>query len=310
MGGVCGPCPANRCCIGSAVIASGALAPKEPCKSCQPLKAIHDYTARFDGNDCDDGDVCNGLSTCGGGVCTQTQAATACTSAPVCHAVHSATCAGGTGLCTYPSLPDGTNGCAAGQTCVGGTCAARCVIGGSVFDAGALSSMNSCQRCQPATSTGAWTDVGNGTGCSDGNACTKNDVCTSGTCGGTAYSCTPSACQQTSTCNGSGGCTIVNKANGAGCPGGSCTNGCCVTSCSAAPPACGQVTSGTDNCGNACSKNGGACTDPCNNMCGGGEYCLGSGCCSVYPTCQPFGTICYGPCDCCGGQCNFNSCQS
>ncbi len=306
--GTCTPCPADSCCIGTAVVATGALDPEQPCRSCQPLVTIHAYSARPDGNGCDDGDVCNGVTTCQSGACSQTTPPTTCGSPPACHSVMSATCAAGTGVCTYPPLPDGSGGCAGGQTCVGGGCVAKCVIGGTVWNAGAANPANACQTCQPGTSTSAWSNIGDGTACNDGNACTKNDKCIAGTCGGTAYTCTANACQQASTCNGSGGCTVVNKGNGVACPGGSCTAGCCVTGCGAPTPACGQTTSGTDNCGNACSLNGGACPDPCGGVCAANEYCFAGGC-SVYPSCQPTGTICYTPYDCCNLRCNFNSCQ-
>src|SRR5262249_28159333 len=123
----------------------------------------------------------------------------------------------GAGACLHPNKADGTS-CGAGQVCGAGSCAAQCFIGGVLYAAGTVNPANPCLSCTPATSTTAWSNRVNGTPCDDGNACTSSDVCTAGTCGGTAYTCTPTSCQASSTCNGNGGCTIVNKPNGAACP--------------------------------------------------------------------------------------------
>ena len=63
-------------------------------------------------------------------------------------------------------------------------------------------------------------------GCNDGQGCTRNDVCTNGVCGGTSYSCTPTMCQASSTCDGNGGCTVANKPDNTQCSDGdACTYG-------------------------------------------------------------------------------------
>jgi hypothetical protein len=55
--------------------------------------------------------------------------------------------------------------------CNGATCAAGCFIGGVYAASGAASPMNSCQSCQPGTSTTAWTDVAGGTSCNGSGNC-------------------------------------------------------------------------------------------------------------------------------------------
>src|SRR4029079_11967435 len=92
---------------------------------------------------------------------------------------------------------------------------------------------NTCRDGRIDCSTGAAVcldgpNKANGTGCNDGNNCTRTDVCTNGNCGGTAYSCPipgPGHREcQSNTCNGSGGCTLMNINQGQSC-GDCCTGG-------------------------------------------------------------------------------------
>src|SRR5262249_14020684 len=57
------------------------------------------------------------------------------------------------------------------QVCSAAACQAGCFIAGAFAAAGALNPANACQRCQPATSTTAWTGVGDGTTCGSGRVC-------------------------------------------------------------------------------------------------------------------------------------------
>ncbi|MBI5543095.1 MAG: hypothetical protein HY901_04355 [Deltaproteobacteria bacterium] len=65
------------------------------------------------------------------------------------------------------------------------------------------------------------------TPCDDGNYCTKEDACSGGVCAATAYSCAPSECRLTSTCDGAGGCTMMSKPDGTSCSTGTCQGGVC-----------------------------------------------------------------------------------
>ena len=65
---------------------------------------------------CDDGNKCNGISTCVSGSCQQTTLPVTCAAQDACHVAGS--CNAATGVCTNPEK------CTGGTTCVGGTCCA------------------------------------------------------------------------------------------------------------------------------------------------------------------------------------------
>src|SRR5262249_31085095 len=84
-----------------------------------------------DGTPCDDGDPCNGVETCGAGVCHHGDPlpdGTACAAADTCHVAGS--CRAGTCVAGDP-VPDGTP-CGAADPCAGrGTCSAgTCTVTG------------------------------------------------------------------------------------------------------------------------------------------------------------------------------------
>src|SRR6266478_6157617 len=77
------------------------------------------------GFDCDDGNMCNGISTCQSGTCTQTTPPVTCTASDVCH--DAGTCNPSTGVCSNPAKTDGAGGgdgnmCNGIRTCQSGTC--------------------------------------------------------------------------------------------------------------------------------------------------------------------------------------------
>ena len=151
-----------------------------------------------------------------------------------------------------PCTTDGCSGgvmqffpitCGAGLTCHGGACVSGCVIGGAFHAPGAANPGNPCEVCDPAASTGAWSNE-SGAACDDGNPCTTGDSCTNGVCVGSGSSCSPTSCQMIADCNGAGGaCTLINKPDGTLCPDGSllgtpdpnspgvCVGGSCMYGC-------------------------------------------------------------------------------
>ena len=62
-------------------------------------------------------------------------------------------------------------------------CQPGCRINGVFYASGAVNATQ-CQSCQPAVSTTAWSDLGNGSSRNDHNACTQSDSCQAGTCVG------------------------------------------------------------------------------------------------------------------------------
>jgi len=309
-----------------------------------------------DGNACTSTDVCT-AGTCGGTAFTCTP--TACQISSTCNGTSctivdqpsgttcpddgnpctSDTC-NATGTCTHPSLGDGTS-CGAGEVCSSGTCSTDCFIGGVLFPAGTVDPANACLVCTPATSTTAWSNIADGTVCDDGNACTSTDVCTAGTCGGTAFTCTPTSCQLSSTCNGTS-CTIVDQPLGTTCPSngnpcdsntcdgvGTCThpalpdgtscgsgelcqNGSCGAQCEIGGVFYG---SGTINPANACQAcapatsttawsnvtDGTTCND--GNACTSSDVCTAGTCAGTAFTCTP--TSCQASSTCNGTSCTI-----
>ncbi len=241
-----GSCEAG-CFIDGSVYAANAPNPANSCQLCDPSTStsawanVADTTTCNDGNACTHHDVCTS-GRCGGTAYTCTasecQASSTCDGTGSCTIVNassSTSCTDdhdpctadfcdGSGTCGHTTRADGSS-CGSGLVCHGGSCASGCLIGSTYYASGTINPDNACQACTPASSTSAWSNRSNGTTCNDGNACTRNDVCTSGTCGGTAYTCSPTACQTSSTCDGSGGCNVVNAPSTRSCTddGNTCT---------------------------------------------------------------------------------------
>src|SRR2546428_13480650 len=72
--------------------------------------------SKTNGADCDDGNMCNGISTCQSGVCTQTTPPVTCPASDPCHSA--GTCNTSTGMCSNPAKTDGA-ACDDGNTCNG-----------------------------------------------------------------------------------------------------------------------------------------------------------------------------------------------
>jgi hypothetical protein len=278
----------DGCVIGGTFYAASAPNPGNLCQVCTPATSTSTWSNRTNGFGCNDGDSCTANDVCTNGTCagtpytcttTSCQANSTCDGSGGCtvtnkpngascpddgNACTSDTC-DGSGTCGHPNVSTGTS-CGSALVCNAGTCASGCVIGGTFFTADAPNPSNTCQVCNPSMSTSSWSSAPNGKGCNDGNACTKGDVCQNGTCGGTAYTCSPTTCQATSTCDGNGGCTATNKANGASCTddGNACTtdtcngSGTCGHSPASAGTSCGSglICNGGTTCAAACWING------------------------------------------------------
>jgi len=204
--------------------------------------------------------------------------------------------------------------CCAGLLCQSGQCRGGCRIGGTFYTSGTHNPANQCQSCQPAVNTSNWTNLASGTACNDGNRCTYNDVCNgSGTCGGTAITCTSDQCNARS-CNGTSTCTVTPKTGSACDDGYACTygdtctsaGGCVGTGITCASDQCNtRSCNGTSTCavtpltGIACDD-GNACTqtDTCQaGVCTGSNtvVCTALDQCHVAGTCDPTTGMCSNP---------------
>ncbi len=144
-------------------------------------------------------------------------------------------CVPATTTVTWTTLPTGT-ACATGMVCLGTNCVSSCFIGGAIVAKGTANPVTSCQTCQPAESTTAYSNVADGTQCgADGS-----NLCVSGVCssvclidGGLlpAAQVNPAdACEECEPSLSNTSWTVL--ANGASCGSGKiCASGNCAADC-------------------------------------------------------------------------------
>jgi|GEM_PF-911942 len=178
------------------------------------------HTPVADGTSCSDGDRCNGVETCQGGVCRSPgdlncSDGDPCTS-DSCHPVNG---------CVNTPLPDGTscddnNVCNGVDVCRGGVCVPGT---GPDCDDG-----NSCTDDQCIPGTGCVNNpYPRGTACNDGNVCTINDSCVGGVCTGQAVDCDDHNLCTRDSCDPVEGCVHEQLPDGTGCGGGMCGQAVC-----------------------------------------------------------------------------------
>ena len=151
--------------------------------------------------ECDDGNVCNGVETCVGNKC-QTGETLKCNDDNVCT---DDSCDSASGCVYTPNnapCSDGDN-CATGDFCSNGACQPGIQL---VCDDG-----NDCTAdgCIPTTGCVPF-NLPNNTACDDKNACTNGDTCQAGKCkGGAALTCNDNNVCTNDACAPSEGCIYV-----------------------------------------------------------------------------------------------------
>ena len=265
-----------------------------------------------DAANCDDGDACNGVALCKGGVCVN-GAIPGCNDANPCtndscsaqigctHAINAAPCSDG-------------NACTRQDACVAGSCVGLALI---------------CNDDQPCTADTCDLQAGcvyapSAGNCDDGDACTQKDACAQGTCVG-----------QPETCDDGSPCTIDSCASATGCShdpaplqghscddgnactgGDTCDNGVCVVSqtvtcdnnnpctqagCDAATGRCKQSTLG----GSCVTVTGCAADASCvQGVCTGTPI---AGCCTASADCQDDNPCTLDSCDKSNGSCKHQT---
>jgi hypothetical protein len=277
---------------------------------------------------CDDNE-CGANKACKNGTCVTTctpGGACSLTGRP-CRAGRIA-CENGSPVCVDSGPDDGKGGCASGNHCSNGACAADCVGGVSC-----TGNPGPCRKGQIACPSGACVDSNQAA--NEGGGCAGSNICKGGQCVApckSGDSCTDgvTACHRgTTVCDSQSSnprCQVSVDDSKGGCGGGqTCTNGACVQTCKAdqpcsdgvgqcekglttcasstAKPGCRVVTDNTKSCnggfceGGRCVACGGAIGDPC---CKSGTPCKGKLLCNRFDNkC----TDCGGPAGpCCGGQ--------
>jgi hypothetical protein len=241
---------------------------------------------------CSSGEVCRN-GTCGVEPCTA-----GCGVGEVCDSTTSncrpisacrlpGNCGDG-GICEGDPKPDGEAcddgvACTHTDVCVAGTCS------GTTYACtpGACQLTSSCAGDGGCTAT----PIADGTACTDGNNCTFNDACAAGACTGTTYTCTAGQCDQSSSCSGDGGCTVVFKTDGSVCDDGNlCTftdvcaaGGCAGTGYACPPPTTCQAAVACNGDGGCLFSNkdaGASCDDgiscTTNDVCSASQVCAGT----------------------------------
>ncbi len=136
-------------------------------------------TPKANGTTCNDGNACTQTDQCQAQVCVGLNPK-ACSPTDQCHGP--GICNSGTGLCTNPSLPNGTrcidgNGCTLTDTCQAGSC-----TGTNAKVCVAIDQCHTAGVCHPPTGTCSNPTKANGTICSDGKTCTTGETCQQGLC--------------------------------------------------------------------------------------------------------------------------------
>jgi hypothetical protein len=275
-----------------------------------------------DGTICSDGNACTTADTCTAGVCVP-GLPTVCQALDQCHSP--GVCNPATGVCSMPTVADGT-GCSDGNACtVGDVCMAGVCQQGSPVLCNAPDRCHSVGVCDPATGICANSAVANGTSCADTNACNGAETCQNGICmAGTPLSCQTTNPCQVGSCDAVAGCVLGNLANGTSCfsvgacGGGTCQAGVCVSTAAT----CDDLNPcTTDSCGpgggciHTLLADGASCSDgnPCNGVeicqsgfCNSGTavVCVPSDQCHAKGFCVPATGACTNPLKANGSDCS------
>jgi hypothetical protein len=260
------------CLIEGVCIASGTGHPKNPCLVCDPVQSTSMYSARVNGTDCSDGNVCNGAETCQNGQC-----------------------AAGTPLSCDDGKPCTEDFCDPVSGCQSTLKTGHCLIAGECVASGGGHSTNACLVCDPSQSTSAFSPRANGTSCSDNNVCNGMEMCQNGACTpGTALTCDDGKSCTSDSCDALTGCKATLQ------PGFCLIDGACVAAgtvhptnlCLACDPS--QSTNGFSPRANG-------------TQCGEGDLCSGVATCSN-GVCAPGTPVeCHSPPECrseIGAACN------
>ena len=288
---------AGHCLIGGSCFASGKTSPTAECRRCDPKLSTSAWSNKPTGSSCSPDKLGCTNDVCQGGACSHKLKAGHCLIGGSCLAKGAAHpskachgCNPAKSTSTWAVLSDGSSCSSDGISCTSDVCKAGacthtltsgyCLINGTCHGSGAKSPQNSCQRCDPASSSNSWAMAADDTPCeSDGASCT-DDVCKSGAC---THSLANNSCLIGGQCHGAGkqqpgnACRICipasapsswsTAANGSPCSGGSCLGGSCCQGCVSG----GSCQGGTSP--SACGKAGGPCSS-----CATGSGCVGGSC--------------------------------
>ena len=286
----------DACLIENQCFGADAPALIEPaCQFCSPAESQDSWTARPDGLNCDDNDLCTEADQCALGVCggnpVQCGDSLACTAD---------SCVAETGQCA--------NVLQAGWCLIDETCVAA-----ASHPEGPDSQ---CRICDPQADTMQWTALNEGLNCDDQSECSAESICQSGTCTPVGPLCDDGNECTEDLCSAEGECTHENLGNGTACEEDlvACTDDVCLEGSCVHPVSAGSClidgicrTNEEGNPDNLCQDCDAAANSadwsPANEdmPCDDGLYC------KVDETCKE--GVCTGVSrDCGGDQCNDEWC--
>jgi len=280
-------CQAGFCEAGTAV----NCAEPEQCSlagECDPATGLCSFANAPNGTACDDENDQTMNDACADGVCL----GEGCECSGVNDCCDGCAIINEGGACADDGLSCTSDVCGGGQ-CTHQLADTSCLIAGECLDADAVNPLNSCQLCDPAQATDAWTDASDGASCDDGNACTATDTCQAGTCmGAEPVTCDPvGICYDAGVCDpATGQCTTPLKPEGSLCDDGDlCTTGdtCALGECIGVAKTCEPP----DDCHDigVCNPDTGACENPIldnDTVCDIGNPCYVNGLCQN-GVCEP-----------------------
>jgi slime mold repeat-containing protein len=207
-------------CTGSNPVVCTPLDQCHDAGTCNPGTGICSDPASPDGTGCNDSNACTQTDTCQSGSCTGANPVV-CTPLDQCH--NPGVCNPGTGICSDPAKPDGSNCddsdlCTQTDTCQSGSC-----VGANPVTCTPSDQCHNAGTCNPGTGICSDPARPDGSGCNDGDLCTQTDTCQSGVCtGANPVVCTPlDQCHVAGVCNpGTGICSNPNQPNGTSCNDG------------------------------------------------------------------------------------------
>jgi hypothetical protein len=282
-------CTVNERCAGGQCLSDPVdCNDGNPCTSdaCNPATGCGNVPV-VNGVPCSDGDACDGLETCLGGICApgtplDCNDGNACT-VDGCSALAGCTQQPTPGCCASDADCADVSACTVNERCVANACAS---------DPRPCDDGNPCtaDACNPASGC-VFTPVPNGQSCSDLDFCNGMETCQSGTCVPMAVpdcndgnACTTDTCNAVAGCRNTPvpGCCTANAdcADASLCTANErCVAGQCVSDpvdCNDGNPCTGDTCSPSGGCANVAVVDGVSCSD--GDTCNGLETCQGGAC--------------------------------
>jgi len=195
---IAGKCTHNLyptdCLISGLCYSSGAKSPQNPCLGCAPATAPKAWSSLKDGTSCPADLLSCTDDVCKAGKCSHTPKSNTCAISGKCYTLGAPQPTNSCNICSpllnnssWSTLPD-NSGCGSDNlactkdSCTGGKCthmlqSGYCLIANQCYAQNALNPSNSCQYCDTAKTTTAWSTANHLSPCTGGR-CINGSCCT------------------------------------------------------------------------------------------------------------------------------------